>query len=76
MIQPPTLIVGKEEQFVLQNWPTDGASKDVPAQLGLGQSAVWSFPSSQKTVLPGVGVEFIVAEKFKNIAMEAVGPGF
>src|SRR5262245_7987393 len=65
MVESLSLIIGKEEQLVLFDRSAQGYSKHVVAKLVLRQSI--------QIVLPAVGVQYIVAEKFVSVAMKRVG---
>ncbi len=66
MIKALSLVVEKEEQFVLYDRTADGTAEHIPAQRGL--------LGSVETVLPRVRVELVVAEKLPKIAVKLLVP--
>src|SRR5690348_14704206 len=71
MIEPAPLVISKEEQLVLDDGTTQRAAKHIPAKLGRADGSGGIEP-----VFPLVGVQGVVAEKFKHIAVEGIGSRF
>src|SRR5215831_13437864 len=65
MVESLRLIISKEEQLVLFDRSAKGHSKHIVAKLVLRLSI--------QIVLPAVGIQYIVAEKFVSVAMKRVG---
>src|SRR5438552_3137636 len=71
MVKSLRLIIKEEEQLILDDRPTNRAAEHVPAKLILGYLLV----GAQKTVLPVVGIQHVIAEIFPQVSVEAVGAG-
>src|SRR5437588_909595 len=66
-VEPLPLIIKEKEQLVLHYRTADGAAEHVPAQLVLGRLL--------ESVLPRVGIQYVVAEVLPQIPVEAIGAG-
>src|SRR5271154_656358 len=71
MVEPPTLVVDKEEQLVLDDRAAEGGTEHIPAQC---RRRVASRGSGyERAVFPLIGVEDIVTDELKHIPVGAVG---
>ena len=68
------LVISEKEQFVPDDGSTRRAAEYIPPQLRRGQPTRNS--RDERTVLPLVGVEEIITQKLKNIAVKFVGARF
>ena len=68
MVEALPLIVNKEEEFVLDDRATKSAAKHIPAKTRTGESRIiWI-----DLVFPTVGVQYVVPEKFPDVAVKTV----
>src|SRR5689334_1781093 len=70
MVESSALIIGEEEQFVLDHRTTNRPSEHIPTQLWRSN---WS--GGIKAVLPFIGIQGVVAKELPDISMQGVGTG-
>ncbi len=73
-IQSTALVVREEKQLILDDGTAESSAKHVPAQFRCRQNSSRSV--SLQAVLPLIGVENVVAEEFKCVAMILVRARF
>ena len=78
MVESSTLVIGKEEQLILQDWTAKGAAEHIPAQRRLAEDAVvigscWiNEPADPKPIFPLIRIEFVIPEELEDIAVIVV----
>src|SRR5262249_28236414 len=72
---PRSLIVYKEEQLIFENWTAKSSAKLVVAKAGPRLDLVAGGILAQQIVAPVVGIEHVVAQKFKQTPVIGVGSG-
>src|SRR5712664_2416502 len=65
---PSTLIVGKEEQLVMEDWSTEGAAKDVT-----GERVLCGRSGGAVLVDPRICVQVVVGKVVERTSMPLVG---